>query len=171
VYRPHNGTRFGNTEPYKTFAGAVAERPVGVGAFVQVSARGILVGTGIPMPARDQLPKLRRAIAETGTGLTFELAVAKTQASGAKVFGGRYDPLVRVLPGFPKDHPRGQYLRWKGVEASQRHERPTWRTSVAGATEIERLITAADPLHRWLARHVGPSSLTPEERFAPKSRT
>ena len=117
LYRPSNDTRFRSGEPYKAFAGAVAERADGVGAFVQVSARGLLVGTGIPMPASDQLPRLREAIADSRSGAAFERAVDRTRSVGVRVFGGRYAPLVRVPRGFPQDHPRAEGIAVEPVDA------------------------------------------------------
>lgn len=171
VYRPHNDTRFRATAPYKEFAGAVAERPDGVGAFVQVSARGVLIGTGIPMPAPDQLPRLRAAIAADRSGAAFETAIEEARAQGVRVHGGRYEPLARVPSGFPKDSPRADYLRWKGLEAGQRVERPRWRSIEDASDGIDRLLDVPGSLHVWIGVHVGPSSMTAEERFAPKKRT
>lgn len=137
VYRPHNDSRFQRGKgPYKTFIGAVSERPDGVGVFVQINAQGLLVGTGIPMPAPDQLQRMRSALAEPEAGDAFEVAIGHVRASGGRVFGGRWEPLRRVPRGHPIDH----------------------------------LIACGDPLHVWLAHHVGPSALTAEERFAPKPR-
>lgn len=172
VYRPNNDTRFGTAKgPYKTFIGAVSERTDGVGAFVQVSARGLLVGTGMPMPAQDQLERLRAAIDDAASGESFCVAVDAVRATGAHVFHGRWDPLARTPRGYPSDHPRSEFLRWKGVEIAHREGVPAWLGRPGAADEITRLIATGAPLHGWLARHVGPSSLTPEERFAPKRRS
>lgn len=171
IYRPHNDTRFGNAVPYKTFAGAVTERPDGVGAFVQVSGRGLLVGTGMPMPARDQLPRLRAAIAEERSGAAFERAVAAVEAAGVRVFHGRYVPLKRVPAGYRADHPRAEVLRWKGIETNQRLAHPEWGDVAEAAAAVSGMLALPEPLHHWLAEHVGPSAMTPEERFAPRRRT
>lgn len=161
VYRPNNDTRFQQRAPYKAFLGAVAERSDGVGAFVQVSAHGLLVGTGVPMPAPDQLAALRAAIADGAAGPALEDAIAETEAAGAVVHGGRYEPLKRVPRGFVVDHPRADRLRWKGIEVNVRP---------GAAAGVPAALQAGDPVHVWLAQHVGPSSLTAEERFAPKRR-
>jgi uncharacterized protein (TIGR02453 family) len=121
IYRPHNDTRFQRDKgPYKTFIGAVSERPDGVGAFVQISKRGLLVGTGMPMPASDQLPRLRTALGDDVTGVAFVAAVQAVEQAGATVHGGRYEPLKRVPKPFSADHPRATYLCWKGVEINYR---------------------------------------------------
>jgi uncharacterized protein (TIGR02453 family) len=169
TYRPFNDTRFQrDKDPYKTFIGAVTERGDGVGAFVQVSAKGVLVGTGIPMPATDQLPRLRAAIALAQAGADFETALATTRATGAVVHGGRYEPLKRVPKDFPSDHPRAEYLRWKGVEVNTRVTKPVWVNPAAAAAAIDELAARGDAVHHWIGRYVGPSKMTAEERFAPR---
>lgn len=171
IYRPHNDTRFQTAKgPYKTFIGAVSERADGVGAFVQISKRGFLIGTGIPMPAADQLPRLRAAIAAADTGAQFVDLVAAVQATGATVHGGRYEPLKQMPKPFPREHPRGEYLRWKGVEVNYRLPEVVWDDPLEAAAGISTLITQAEPLHHWLAACVGPSAMTAEERFAPKRK-
>ena len=169
VYRPNNDTRFGNTRgPYKIFIGGVAERPDGVGAFVQLSATGLLVGTGNPMPAPDQLPKLRAGIADDASGTEFVAAVEAVRATKATVHGGRWDPLQRVPKGYPADSQRAEYLKWKGIEINHKPGLPAWLDTPSASASITELIALGDPLHHWLGRYVGPTSLTPEERFAPK---
>jgi uncharacterized protein (DUF2461 family) len=121
VYRPNNDTRFGTSKgPYKTFIGAVAERADGVGAFLQMSAKGLLIGTGIPMPAPDQLSSLRVALDDPTKATSFLAAVAKAEAKGVGVHGGRYEALARVPRGFDRSHSMETYLRWKGVEMNVR---------------------------------------------------
>lgn len=172
VYRPHNDVRFAKDRaPYKTFIGAVAERPDGVGAFVRVSASGLLVGTGVPQPAPDQLARLRAAIADEDFGSDFVRAVDASARAGAHVHGGRWDPLRRVPGRLGNDHPRATWLRWKGVEATQRVAEPVWATVEEAARAVDALLGTAAPLHGWLARHVGASLLTPQERFAPRRRS
>lgn len=170
VYRPRNDTRFQKgKEPYKLFIGAVAERSDGVGAFVRLDAEGLLVGTGLPMPAPDQLPRLRAAVADERSGPELIEAIEQVRSTGARVHGGRWEPLVRVPRGFPTDHPRADLLRWKGVEVSQRPRTSRWSSASAGAAAVTAALAGGGPVDDWLGTHVGPSEMTPEERFAPRS--
>jgi uncharacterized protein (DUF2461 family) len=171
VYRPNNDTRFGTTKgPYKTFIGAVAERRDGVGAFVQMSSTGLLIGTGIPMPAPDQLVALRKAIDHATIGPGLVSAIESVRSTRAIVHGGRWDPLKRVPKGFAIDHPREELLRWKGIEINHRLKTPTWLDTIDAPRHIREYIVLGKPIHDWLGKHVGPSEMTPEERFAPKKR-
>ena len=170
VYRPHNNLRFASSRsPYKTFIGAVAERPDGVGAFVQVGPRGLMIGTGIPMPAPDQLTRQRTAIAAESSGAAFQHALDAVRAAGATVFGGRWEPLQRVPRGQPANHPRAEYLRWKGVEIGHGPGLPDWLDQPHWSKNIDQVIGLGGPVHDWLGRHVGTSALTAEQRYAPKS--
>lgn len=172
VYRPNNDTRFSPGKgPYKTFIGAVAERADGVGAFVQLSARGLLVGTGMPMPAPDQLQRLRAAIAASPSGEAFVAAADAARASGARVFGGRWAPLQRTPRGHPADHPRQEFLRWKGVELAHEPGLPPWLGRPGDSDRVVALVAQGAPLHDWLGAHVGASALSAEERFAPRRRS
>lgn len=171
VYRPRNDTRFApGAAPYKTFIGAVTEAADGVGAFVQVSSHGLLAATGIPMPAPDQLASLRAAIADDRSGPAFVSAVQRAVDGGRTVHSGRWDPLKRTPRGYPPDHPRAEHLRWKGVEVNHRERRPAWTTIEQAADAVAGMLARPADLHAWLGAHVGPSALTPEERFAPRRR-
>lgn len=171
VYRAHNDRRFRpDTPPYKTFLGAVTERADGVGGFVRVDAAGVLVGTGIPMPAADQLARLRAAVADDATGPVLDTAIAAARATGSKVHGGRWPALKRVPRGYPADSPRAELLRWKGIEANGRIDPPRWATVAEAVTELQRHLDAPVELHAWLGQYVGPSAMSAEERFAPRSR-
>ena len=171
VYRAHNDRRFrSDAPPYKTFLGAVAERADGVGAFLRVDAKGVLVGSGVPMPAPDQLERLRVAVADDRSGPELESAIAAARAGVATVHGGRWPALQRVPRGFPVDSPRADLLRWKGVEADVRIVGPRWATAADAVHELRRWWSSADELHEWLGRCVGPSALSAEERFAPRRR-
>lgn len=166
VYRPHNDTRFRNTPPYKEFLGGVCERADGVGAFVRLDAEGLLVATGVPMPAADQLARLRAAFADERSGAAFRAAAEGVAATGPRVHAGRYAPLVRVPKGYPADHPRADLLRWKGVEVTARPGVVGWPDEDDGGRRLGAALDRGEPVHAWLAAHVGPSALTPEERFA-----
>lgn len=98
----------------------MTQLPSGNGLFLQVSAKGLLVGSGYPMMAPDQLQTFRKALDDETVGTEFVRVIAPENTSEVKIFGGRYEPLKRNPKGFPSDHPRGEWLRWKGVEVSQR---------------------------------------------------
>jgi uncharacterized protein (TIGR02453 family) len=164
IYRPHRDTRFAhNKEPYKNFIGAVAQQTSGNGVFVQISSKGLLLGTGYPMMAKDQLTTFREAIADDATGTDFVNRMRKVNRAGTLVTGGRYEPLKRNPKGYPPGHPRDGLLRWKGVEIGQRLETPQWLAKAHAPKKIHEAIDKGRPITDWLDTLVGPSSLSPEE--------
>ncbi len=172
IYRPHNDLRFRpDSPPYKTFIGAVAERPDGVGAFIRVSSIGLLVATGLPFPAADQLAGFRAAVAGDVSGPELVAAIGAVTGQGMMIRPGRAQPLTRVPRGFPADHPRADLLRWKGIEVNHRVRRPAWVDVASASAGIDELLCEPAALHEWLARYVGASTLTAEQRFGPRRGT
>jgi len=168
IYRPHNDLRFrADSPPYKTFIGGVAERPDGVGAFIRVSSLGLLVATGLPLPAPDQLARFRAAVADAVSGPALVAAISAITGGGMMVRPGRAEPLKRVPRGYPADHPRADLLRWKGIEVNHRVRRPAWVDVAAASSGIDALLSEPVALHEWLSRYVGASALTAEQRFGP----
>jgi uncharacterized protein (TIGR02453 family) len=164
MYRPHRDSRFAaDKAPYKDFIGAVTQVASGNGFFVQISSRGLLVGSGYPMMAPDQLATFRHALNDETSGHLFVKHLQKAEQLGLRITGGRYEPLKRNPKGYPPDHPRGTWLRWKGVEIPQRVVTPAWLSSNQAAEKIGTLLRAGEDLIAWLDANVGPSSLTPEE--------
>ena len=74
------------------------------------------------------------------------------------------DELKTAPKGYPKDHPRIELLRMKGLI--------TWKQwpiarGVGTAKAKERIIEvlhAAKPINAWLDKHVGPTTMSMERR-------
>jgi uncharacterized protein (DUF2461 family) len=83
------------------------------------------------------------------------------RASGLDVMA--HGELKTAPRGYPKDHPRIELLRYKGLV--------TWRAWPVGAwlgtgktkDRVVELFRASRPIHTWLDTNVGPSTL-PERR-------
>lgn len=155
VYRPHNDTRFSAAKGLlKTFIGALRVEADGTGRYLQVDARGVLASSGMPYLAPDQLAQWRAALMDD-RGIDFASAVVASRAAGGTLKSGYPDPLVTAPRGVPADHPRIEWLRWKGVEVFGRLT-PSSDDAAAWATSIWQ---AGLPVSTWLRAHVGPSAL------------
>jgi len=156
VFRQHRDLRFSRDKrPYK-------ERTYGVagGLYVQLSARGMYVGTGYYRVESDQLERFRAAVADDETGPVLEsaLAKAKLDVAGAS---------LKTAPrGYPRDHPRIELLRRKQLIVGK---------SLAGdggiardpALELARRVRKASaPVGAWLDEHVGATTAPTPSRFA-----
>ena len=63
LFRPYRDVRFSKDKtPYKTAAAASSEGERGTGLYVQVSAAGLMVGSGYYHMASDQLARFREAV-------------------------------------------------------------------------------------------------------------
>lgn len=171
IYRPHNDTRFAKDKPpYKNFIGGVTLMESGNGHFVQIRATGLLIGCGYAMMAKDQLTKFRDAIADDGSGEQFYALLEEAQAKGIVVSEGRYDRLKSAPKGYHRSHPRIHWLRAKGAEVSTRLGKPEWVYDANAITEILSVFSGSRFITDWLDDNVGPSSMTPEEIWAPRRR-
>ena len=158
VFRPYRDVRFSKDKtPYKTACGAT----LGEG-YVQFSARGLAVGSGYYHLASDQLERYRQAVADDTTGAELAAIVADTEAQGVTVHGS--EPLKTAPRGYPKDHPRIDLLRCKGLIVWREWPVGPWLATPAAKQRVVEVLEAAKPMRGWLDRHVGPSEEPPERR-------
>ncbi len=158
VFRPNRDVRFSaDKSPYKTAMAAVA----GGSGYVQLSAKGLGVGSGMWMMAADQLDRYRRAVADDATGE--ELVALVAEAHGRKIEITGHDTLKTAPRGYPKDHPRIELLRNKGLIAWKEWPAGAWLGTRKAKDRVVEFLRAARPLNGWLEANVGPSEL-PEDR-------
>jgi uncharacterized protein (TIGR02453 family) len=163
MFRPHNDVRFSkNKPPYKTHQGAYGESEGGAGYYVQFSATGLMVGAGYYAMAKDQLVRFRAAIDADATGA--ELAALVADAERRRYTIDAIDSLKTAPRGYPKDHPRIELLRRKGLIAVKVFGTPKWIHTAGAATRIRDTWDGAADLCAWLDAHVGPSTLPPDDR-------
>jgi uncharacterized protein (TIGR02453 family) len=164
VFRMNRDVRFSNDKsPYKTAHAALSETEGGSLHYVQISANGLFLGAGIYHAARDQVERLRQAVADDRTGPELEQAIAAVRAAGLDVGSGMEEPLKTAPRGFAKDHPRVELLRWKGCISSKELGAPKWLHTKQAAKRVVDTWRKAEPLVNWLDRNVGPSELPPDD--------
>jgi uncharacterized protein (TIGR02453 family) len=153
IFRPYRDVRFSRDKsPYKTAIGAT----VGEG-YIQVDARGLAVGSGRWEMAPDQLERYRAAVADDGSGEELDGIVTSARAKGLDVHG--HDELKTAPKGYPKDHPRIELLRYKGLIAWQEWPAGAWLGTKRAKDRIVRFLEHAKPLVGWLDAIVGESTL------------
>jgi uncharacterized protein (TIGR02453 family) len=159
IYRPYRDVRFSaDKTPYKTtISASFAKR-----GYVQLGVNGLGAGAGMWMMAADQLEKYRKAVDAEKTGP--ELVAIKTRIEGQGIEVGAHGELKTAPRGYPKDHPRVDLLRAKGLTAWKSWSVEAWLGTKTAKTHLLRFFEAAQPLDDWLARNVGSSELPPHER-------
>lgn len=153
VFRPYRDVRFSaDKSPYKA---AVAASLSG-GGYIQLSASGLAAGSGMYMMAPDQLDRYRRAVADDATGGRLQRLKADIEREGIEVSG--HESLKTAPRGYPKDHPRVDLLRSKGLVAWRQWPVAAWLGTAAARKRVEEFLRAARPLNDWLTAHVGEST-------------
>jgi uncharacterized protein (TIGR02453 family) len=162
VFRPNRDVRFSKDKsPYKTHIGAYSEHEGGGGYYLQLSATGLVVAGGYYQMATDQLARFRDAIDDDTTGSELAALVAKLRKSGYTT--GAFEELKTAPRGYPKDHPRVELLRGKGLFASRTFEPAPWMGKAALKAKVLGVWTAIEPMCAWLDANVGPSELPPDD--------
>jgi uncharacterized protein (TIGR02453 family) len=153
IFRPNRDTRFSaDKSPYKTAIAAHLAK----GGYVQFSADGLGVGTGMYMMAPDQLDRYRRAVVDAKRGAELEKLVARLAEQGIEVTGR--EQLKTAPKGYPKDHPRIELLRNKGLHSWQEWPFGAWFGTREIVDRVAESLRATKPLMRWLDTNVGPST-------------
>jgi uncharacterized protein (TIGR02453 family) len=163
VFRPYQDARFSkNRPPYKTQQGAYGEGEGGTGYYFHISRQGLLVAAGYYSMMRDQLERFRAAVDAEHTGKEIAGIVSRLSKRYAM---GAIDELKTAPKGYPKDHPRIELLRRKGLMMSIDFGAPRWLHTKQVATKMREVWKAAEPMTSWLDTHVGPTTMEPEGRF------
>jgi uncharacterized protein (TIGR02453 family) len=151
VFRPYRDVRFSKDKtPYKTHLGAW----LSFGGYVQLSGDGLAAGCGMYQLAPDQLQRYRRAVADDRTGAQLDTVLEELGRGPIAVHG--HGSLKTVPRGFPKDHPRVELLRHKGLTTWKEWPPAAWLGTAAAKSRLVTFFRASRPLRDWLDDHVGP---------------
>jgi uncharacterized protein (TIGR02453 family) len=154
IFRPNRDIRFSaDKSPYKTSIAA----HLGDAGYVQLSAAGLGVGTGMFMMATDQLERYRGAVDDHRTGAELAGLVETARSAGMDVTA--HNVLKTAPRGYPKDHPRIELLRLKGLVTWREWPAGAWLATARSKARVVEFLRASRPVGEWLDRHVGPSTL------------
>ena len=155
IFRPFRDVRFSRDKsPYKTAIGATLER----GGYVQFSAHGLAAGSGYYGMMPDQLERYRQAVAHDKSGRKVVELCDALRKAGVDVTAR--ETLKTAPRGYPKDHPRIDLLRHKGLIAWKQWPVAAWMGTAKSKQRVVDFLVAARPLNHWLDTHVGPTSQT-----------
>ena len=159
IFRPFRDVRFSaDKSPYKTAIGAT----LAGGGYVQFSADGLGSGCGMYTMASDQLDRYRHAVADDRTGGALVKIVDALTTAGIEVTA--HDALKTAPRGYPKDHPRADLLRLKGLITWKEWPGGVWLAKRSSKDRVVELLHASVPMNGWLAKNVGESALPPDPR-------
>jgi uncharacterized protein (TIGR02453 family) len=154
IFRPHRDVRFSaDKSPYKTHVAAT----LADGGYLQLSAEGLACGSGMWRMAADQLDRYRAAVADDKTGEELRRVIAEAARQGIEASG--HDVLKTAPRGYPKDHPRADLLRYKGLITWKQWPVAPWLGTAAAKKRVVEFLRGSRPLREWLAVNVGESTL------------
>lgn len=149
LFRPHRDVRFSaDKTPYKTNCAA----RLGSG-YVSFSADGLSVGSGLYMPDPVALTRYRAAVDAEKSGAELAAIVAALRRGGYETMA--HDVLKTAPRGYPKDHPRIELLRHKGIAMMKTWPVGAWLGTAKAKDRVVTTLRAGAPLRQWLARNVG----------------
>jgi len=159
IFRPYRDVRFSaDKSPYKTNIAAT----LGSGGYVSLSADGLGAGYGMYWMANDQLERFRAAVDDDKTGREIERIVATAEKAGIEVIA--HDTLKTAPKGYPKEHPRIDLLRRKGLITWKAWKPAAWLGTAKAKDRVVEFLEASKPLGKWLDKHVGPSTMPERSR-------
>ena len=153
VFRPNRDVRFSaDKSPYKTNIAAVCAE----GGYIQLTATGLGAGSGMWMMMPDQLERYRRAVDNETTGEELVALIATGRKAGVEAMA--HNALKTAPKGYPKDHPRIELLRYKGLIAWQEWPVGAWLGKKTAKDRVIKFFRATRPLNGWLKDNVGAST-------------
>jgi len=152
ISRPYRDVRFSpDKSPYKTQIYAILDR----GGYVHFGADGLRAALGYYLMSAGQLERYRQAAGDDTSGAGLAGLVQRLRGEGLEVGGGQ--TLKSAPRGYPKDHPRVELLRYKGLICWQHWPVGSWLQTAQAKDRVTGFLRVAAPLHRWLDDNVGPA--------------
>ncbi len=154
LFRPYRDVRFSkDASPIKDHQGAVMQVEDSIAYYVQVSARGLMVGGGWYAPQGQQVARYRTSV-DGPAGAELE-RIVRSLARRFEVDG---DPVKTRPRGYDADHPRIDLLRNRALIVMRTYPAGPPLASRSALTRVRSDWRSIRPLVEWLADYVGPAS-------------
>ena len=148
LFRPYRDVRFSaDKAPYKTNCAATLGR-----GYVSFSADGLSAGGGLYMPDTATLQRYRTAVDRDKSGQQLAEIVAALHDAGYQTMA--HEVLKAAPRGFPKDHPRIELLRHKGIAMMKTWPVGAWLGTAKARDRVVSTLRDGVPLNDWLTRYV-----------------
>lgn len=157
LFRPQRDLRYTKDKsPYKLFTGATSDATAvgGSGYHLHIDADGLTIACGAMLMSPAELGRFRMAIDDPRSGASFSHLCASLAAASLPVGAGLKPALKRTPAGFSAEHPRSQFLRWKGAAMEAEFETSAWMHTPELADRIRTAWHGAAPFMEWMNTHV-----------------
>jgi uncharacterized protein (TIGR02453 family) len=133
--------------PYRTHIATGLRR-----TYINLSAEGLYVGTGMYKPEPAVLQKFRTAIDADKSGRELAKIVNTIRRKGYVV--GTHETLNSAPRGYTSDHPRIELLRMKDIHAGRMIEPGSVLASRKAVAAVKTVIADVQPLGDWIAKYL-----------------
>ena len=133
--------------PYRTHIATGVRR-----SYINLSAEGLYVGTGMYKPEPAVLQKFRTAIDADKSGRELAKIVNTIRRKGYVV--GTHATLNSAPRGYTSDHARIELLRMKDIYAGRMIEPGSVLASRKAVAAVKKVIADVQPLGDWLATYL-----------------
>ena len=123
-----------------------------MGTYINLSAEGLYVGTGMYRPEPAVLQKFRAAINADKSGRELVRIVSAIRRKGYTV--GTHESVNSAPRGYAANHPRIDLLRMKDIHAGKTIEPGSVLASRKSVAAVKKVMADVQPLGAWLARFV-----------------
>jgi uncharacterized protein (TIGR02453 family) len=156
VFRMNRDIRFSaDKSPYKTMHGAAHGMP-GAVHYLHLDASGLMVACGSYMMPSDELERFREAVAaDTSGGELEEILAGLRRRRSLRLSPGGAEPLKTAPRGYPRDHPRADLLRQKGLIAMRTRAASELQNGARLRTFVVETFEMCADLTDWLRHYVG----------------
>jgi uncharacterized protein (DUF2461 family) len=105
------------------------------------------------MPEPAALARYRAAVDDKKSGAELARIVAALHEGGYETMA--HEVLKTAPRGYPKDHPRIELLRHKGIAMMKTFPVGAWLGTAKAKDRVVTTLRAGEPLRQWLAHNVG----------------
>jgi len=133
--------------PYRTHIAAGVLR-----TYINLSAEGLYIGTGMYKPEPVVLQKFRAAIGSDKSGRELAKIIAAIRRKGYVV--GTHETLNSAPRGYTLQHPRIDLLRMKDIHAGRTIVPGPALASRKVVAAVKKIIADVRPLGDWLSKYV-----------------
>ncbi|MGI9124840.1 MAG: DUF2461 domain-containing protein [Mycobacterium sp.] len=152
LFRPYRDVRFSaDKAPFKTNCAATLGTGVGI-AYVSFSADELSAGGGLYMPDPATLQRYRTAVQRDKSGSELTAIVNELHRGGYQTMA--HEVLKTAPRGVPKDHPRIDLLRHKGIAMMKTWPVGAWLGTAKAEDRVVTTLRAGAALNEWLTRYV-----------------
>lgn len=153
VFRPYRDLRFTpDKRPLQEHASAGFGMRDGIGYYLQVDARRLLLAGGMWQPTRTQLGRFRELQDDARATRGLDALIERLEGNGLDLTDA--DAVKTAPRGWSAEHPRIDLLRRTKLTAMTSVRNPSWLFGPTAVDRITGILESIRPWNDWLAKNL-----------------